>query len=87
MPEHDNGVAYWIQRYNDTISEHNKELTEYRKHLGNKYKPVLDRIMLEFTKAQVQERSNENSNSTPPPENSKPAGALLENENSKGGTV
>lgn len=82
MAEHDDPVAYWIQRYTDTIAEHNRELNEYRKHLGNKYKPVIDRILTNLSEARVLESQK----GTPPNENSNWAPPFVENENSKGDT-
>lgn len=53
MPEHDDPEQYWMQRYWDTVAEHDKELTAYRKHLSNKYKPVFDQIMKNHAEAKV----------------------------------
>ena len=83
MPDNQS-ADYWATRYWQTVAEHDKEVLAARKHLGNKYKPVFDRILAEFTNAQNADRSNENSNEAPPHENSN--SAPPSHENAKEGT-
>jgi hypothetical protein len=77
LAEHDDAVQYWVQRYTDTVAEHNKELVQYRKFLANKYAPLFASVLNELaiargeaTKAGEGAPPNENSNWVPPfPEN------------------